>query len=49
MLILDNTVEAAEHAAKLDLIYTETIPEIETEKELDKGQIPGKEEATITE
>ncbi|HEY0053758.1 MAG TPA: App1 family protein [Pedobacter sp.] len=49
MLILDNTVEAAEHAAKLGLIYTETIPEIETEKELDKGQIPGKEEATITE
>ncbi|MBC7916004.1 MAG: DUF2183 domain-containing protein [Pyrinomonadaceae bacterium] len=47
MLILDNAVEAAEHAAKAGLIFKETIPEIETEKEQDKGQAPGKEESTI--
>ncbi len=49
MLIIDNAVEAAEHAAKNGLIFTEEIPEIIHEKEQDKGQIAGKEEATITE
>ncbi|MEJ6979959.1 phosphatase domain-containing protein [Pedobacter sp. P351] len=43
MLIIDNAVEAAEHAAKNGLIYTEAIPEIIHEKKQDKGQIPGKE------
>jgi phosphatidate phosphatase APP1 len=46
MLIVDNTVEAAEHAAKIGLIFTEAIPAIEQEKKEDKGQEPGKEEAT---
>jgi phosphatidate phosphatase APP1 len=47
MLIIDNAVEAAEHAAQANLIFTNSIEEIETEKELDKGEIPGKEEAGI--
>jgi phosphatidate phosphatase APP1 len=44
MIIVDNTVEAAEHAAKTGLIYTEKIPEIEKDKKQDKGEIPGKED-----
>jgi phosphatidate phosphatase APP1 len=46
MLIVDNTVEAAEHAAKIGLIFSEAIPSIEQEKKEDKGQVPGKEEAS---
>lgn len=49
MLIIDNAVEAAEHAAKNGLIYTEAIPEIIHEKEKDKGEIPGKEDAKVME
>lgn len=49
MLIPDNAEEAAEHAARIGLIFEESIPEIATEKEQDKGKIPGKEEATILE
>ncbi len=48
MMIVDNTVEAATHAADTGLIFKAAIPEIEKEKEADKGQAPGKEEATIT-
>ena len=44
MVIVDNTVEAAEHAARTKLIYTESIPEIIEEKKQDKGESPGKEE-----
>lgn len=47
LLIVDNTVEAAEHAARTGLIYTEAIPEIEEDKKKDTGEISGKEEATI--
>ena len=47
MVIVENTVEAAEHAASNGLIFTETIPAIEQEKKEDKGQEPGKEEATV--
>lgn len=43
MVIVDNTVEAAEHAAKIGLIYTEAIPQIVADKKQDKGEIPGKE------
>ncbi|MDQ4139913.1 MAG: DUF2183 domain-containing protein [Bacteroidota bacterium] len=43
MLVVDNTVEAAEHAAKIGLIFQEAIPAIETDKEQDKGLEPGKE------
>ena len=44
MVIVDNTVEAAEHAAKMGLIFTQAIPEIVVDKKQDKGEIPGKEE-----
>ena len=44
MVIVDNTVEAAAHAAKIKLIYTEAIPEIIEDKKQDKGEKPGKEE-----
>jgi phosphatidate phosphatase APP1 len=47
MVIVDNTVEAAEHAAKIGLIYTEAIAVIEQEKKEDKGQVDGKEDATV--
>lgn len=49
LVIVDNTVEAAEHAAKMGLIFSEAIPEIEIDKEQDKGEIAGKEEATVME
>lgn len=44
MIIIDNTVIAAEHAAKSGLIFTEAIPAVEQEKKEDKGEAPGKEE-----
>lgn len=47
MIIVDNTVEAADHAAKAGLIFRETIPAIVEEKKQDKGQTGGKEDATI--
>jgi phosphatidate phosphatase APP1 len=47
MVIVDNTVEAAEHAASTGLIYTEAIPEIEEDKKQDKGETAGKEEASL--
>jgi phosphatidate phosphatase APP1 len=43
MVIVDNTVEAAEHAAKNGLIFTEEIPKIVVDKKQDKGELPGKE------
>lgn len=43
MLVVDNSVEAAEHAAQIGLIYRESIPDIEQEKDKDKGIEPGKE------
>jgi hypothetical protein len=43
MLVVDNSVEAAEHAAQIGLIFQESIPVIEEEKEKDKGNTPGKE------
>jgi phosphatidate phosphatase APP1 len=43
MIIVDNTVEAAEHAAKNKIIFTDAIPKIEEEKKQDKGETPGKE------
>lgn len=48
MIIVDNTVEAATHAANTGLIFKAAILAIEKEKEADKGQTPGKEDATIT-
>jgi phosphatidate phosphatase APP1 len=43
MLIVDNTVEAAKHAAGIGLIESETVPRIEHDKSKDKGESPGKE------
>jgi phosphatidate phosphatase APP1 len=47
MIIVENTVQAAEHAAQNKLIFTQAIPAIEQEKKEDKGEAPGKEEATV--
>lgn len=47
LVIVDNTVEAAEHAAKTGLIFTAAIREIERDKKQDKGEIAGKEEVSI--
>jgi phosphatidate phosphatase APP1 len=49
MVIVDNTVEAAEHAAKAKLIFTDAIPEIIEDKKQDKGESPGKEELSVIE
>ena len=43
MIIVDNTVEAAAHAARLGLIYADAIPQIVADKKQDKGEISGKE------
>ena len=43
MVIVDNTVEAADHAAKNGLIFKETIPDIVEDKKQDKGETHGKE------
>lgn len=48
MIIVDNTVQAAEHAAKSGLIFTQALPVIEQDKKEDKGQEPGKEELSVT-
>jgi phosphatidate phosphatase APP1 len=47
MVIVDNTVQAAEHAAKAGLIYSEAIPGIHEDKQKDTGELPGKEEQGI--
>jgi phosphatidate phosphatase APP1 len=47
MLIVDNTVEAAEHAAQTGLIFREAIPAIENDKEKDKGTISGKDPVEV--
>ena len=47
MVIVDNTVEAAEHAANIGLIYHEAIPAVEQEKKEDKGQAEGKEDREV--
>jgi phosphatidate phosphatase APP1 len=47
MVVVDNTVEAAEHAAKNKIIFTDAIPKIEEEKKQDKGETPGKEKLEV--
>lgn len=42
MVIVDNTVEAAEHAVKSKLIFTEAVHQIVVDKKQDKGELPGK-------
>jgi phosphatidate phosphatase APP1 len=46
MIVVDNTVEAAEHAAEKKLIFTGALPEIVEDKKQDKGETPGKEALT---
>jgi phosphatidate phosphatase APP1 len=43
MVIVDSTVEAAEHAAKSKIIFTEAIENIVEDKKQDKGEVAGKE------
>jgi phosphatidate phosphatase APP1 len=43
MIVVDNTVEAAEHAAKIGLIFKAAIPGIVEDKKQDKGEKEGKE------
>lgn len=47
MIVVDNTVEAAEHAASIGLIYADAIPQIVTDKKQDKGEISGKESLAL--
>jgi len=42
MIIVENTVNAAEHAASNGLIFTEAIAAVEQDKQEDKGEVPGK-------
>lgn len=42
MVIVNNSVEAAAHAAEMGLIYTEEIPKIVVDKKQDTGELPGK-------
>ncbi len=43
MIVIDNSVEAAEHAGRIGLIYADAIPQIVADKKQDKGEISGKE------
>ena len=45
MLLVENTVKAAEHAASIGLIYTSEIPAIEAEKEKDQSPEPEEDSA----
>jgi len=47
MILTENTVQAAKHAASAGLIYSEHIPAIEQDKKEDKGEAPGKEETGL--
>ena len=47
MIIVDDTAEAAKHAAENGLIFTQAIAAIEQDKKEDEGVVPGKEEATV--
>lgn len=48
MIVVPSTVEAAEHAAARKLIFTEAVPEIEKDRKQDEGELPGKEELTMS-
>jgi phosphatidate phosphatase APP1 len=48
MVIVDNTIEAAKHAAKIGLIFNDALDPIVHDKKQDKGETPGKEEITLT-
>ncbi len=44
MLVVDTAKEAADHAAKLGLILVEELPDIKQDKDMDTGEVAGKEE-----
>ncbi|RYY94818.1 MAG: DUF2183 domain-containing protein [Chitinophagaceae bacterium] len=44
MVLTENSVQAAEHAARTGLIFHEALPAVEEDKQQDKGEAPGKEE-----
>ena len=46
MILTQDSVKAAEHAASTGLIYTEKLPAIEQDKKEDEGEVAGKEEAS---
>ncbi|HLT75571.1 MAG TPA: hypothetical protein VKZ68_10805, partial [Ohtaekwangia sp.] len=48
MLLVKDTVEAADHASKAGLIFDGTIPAIEKDKRQDEGEESGKEDMAIT-
>ncbi len=45
--LIKNAEEAAKHAATKGFIFSETLPEIKTDKKQDEGELPGKEEDTV--
>jgi phosphatidate phosphatase APP1 len=47
IVLIKDAEEAAKHAATKGFIFSETIPEIETDKKQDEGELPGKEEDTV--
>lgn len=47
MVVVDNTVEAANHAAKLKLIFSEAIPDIVEDTKMDKGEKSGKQDLAV--
>ncbi|RYZ21924.1 MAG: DUF2183 domain-containing protein [Chitinophagaceae bacterium] len=44
LVLTENSVEAAEHAAQTGLIYREAVAAVEKDKQQDKGEAPGKED-----
>jgi hypothetical protein len=47
MMLTQDSVKAAEHAATIGLIYTQKLPAIKQDKKEDKGEVAGKEEAEV--
>jgi phosphatidate phosphatase APP1 len=47
MIVVENTIEAAKHAAEMGLLFVEAIPAIEQEKKEDKGEEEGKIEPGV--
>ncbi len=47
MVLVQNSLAAAEHALKSGLILSHTIPQVEEDKKQDEGQKPGKDEAEV--
>ena len=48
MMLTEHTVQAAEHAAAIGLIYQKEISAIAEDKKADTGELPGKEETVVS-